>query len=168
EFATGTGPSYPMEPGDVVRVFPVSERVTRRLVVAGDVWAPGAIGYTAGMRLSDAIRIAGGIKPDAYLGQVLVSRLRADDSARVQLRTAFRDTTGRPTDDLALREDDEIRVFSMAEFRPAEYVAITGAVRAPGRYAYREGMTMRDLVLLAGGLDERAYVGEAEVARQLV
>jgi protein involved in polysaccharide export with SLBB domain len=97
---------------------------------------------------------------------VLVSRLRESDSVRVQLRSAFRDATGHPTDDLALQEDDDIRVFSMAEFRPPEYVAITGAVRRPGRFAYHEGMTLRDLVLLAGGLADWAYLREAEVARR--
>jgi polysaccharide export outer membrane protein len=102
---------------------------------------------------------------DAYLGQALVSRLRGADSARVQLRAALKDSTGRPTDDIPLREDDEIRVFSVTEFRPTEYVAITGAVHRPGRYAYREGMTLRDLVLLGGGLDERASLREAEIAR---
>ena len=165
QFATGTGPAYALEPGDVVRVFAVSERVGRRIAVKGDVYTPGNIGFTPGMRLSDAVRLAGGIKPDTYLGQVLVSRLRGSDSSRVQLRTAFADSTGRPTDDLVLREDDEIRIFSTTEFRSAPFVSVTGAVRRPGRVPYREGMTLRDLVLLAGGLEERAHVGEAEIAR---
>jgi protein involved in polysaccharide export with SLBB domain len=118
------------------------------------------------MRVSDAIRLAGGLKPDAYLGQVLVSRLRGADSSRMELRTSLRDQTGRATNDLTLQEDDEIRVFSITEFREPTYVAITGAVRRPGRYAFREGLTLRDLVLLAGGLDERASVREAEIARR--
>jgi len=159
-------PAFPLEAGDVVRVFPVSERVGRRVTVNGDVGTPGAVGFTTGMRLSDAIRSAGGLKPDAYLGQVLVSRLRGADSARVELRAAFRDVTGRAVNDITLQEDDEIRVFSVTEFRAPEYVAITGAVRRPGRYAYREGLTLRDLVLLAGGLDEQASVHEAEIARR--
>lgn len=165
QFATGNGPAYPLEPGDVIRVFAVNDRIGRRVAVAGDVWTPGSMGFTAGMHLSDAVRLAGGIKPDAYLGQVLVARLRGADSTRVQLHSAFADSTGRPTDDIALREDDEIRVFSVTDFRRAPYVAITGAVRRPVRMPYREGMTLRDLVMLAGGLDERAYLGEAEIAR---
>ena len=165
QFATGTGPAYPLEPGDVIRVFAVSERVGRRVTVRGDVWTPGVLGFTAGMHLSDAVRMSGGIKPDAYLGQVLVSRLRASDSSRVQLRTAFADSSGRLTNDLLLREDDEIRIFAVTEFRTPEYIAITGAVRRPGRVPYREGMTLRDLVMLAGGLEERAYLRDAEIAR---
>ena len=165
QFASGTGPAYPLEPGDVIRVFAVNERVGRRVAIAGDVWTPGDVGFAPGMHLSDAVRLAGGIKPDAYLGQVLISRLRSGDSTRVQLRSAFVDSTGRLTDDLPLREDDEVRVFSVSEFRRVEYVAITGAVRRPGRVPYREGMTLRDLVMLAGGLDERAWLGDAEIAR---
>lgn len=159
-------PAFPLEAGDVVRVFRVSERVGRRVTVQGNVGTPGAVGFTPGMHLSDAIRLAGGLKPDAYLGQVLVSRLRGADSSRAELRAALRDISGRAINDIALQEDDEIRVFSMTEFRAPEYVAITGAVRRPGRYAYREGLTLRDLVLLAGGLDERASVREAEIARR--
>ncbi|MGH7618456.1 MAG: SLBB domain-containing protein [Gemmatimonadaceae bacterium] len=149
-----------------MRVFRVSERVGRRVTVRGNVATPGAVGFTPGMHLSDAIRLAGGLEPDAYLGQVLVSRLRGADSSRIELRAALRDVSGRAVNDLALQEDDEIRVFSMTEFRAPEYVAITGAVRRPGRYAYRDGLTLRDLVLLAGGLDERASVREAEIARR--
>ena len=159
-------PAFPLEAGDVVRVFRVSERIGRRVTVQGNVVTPGAVGFTAGMRLSDALRLAGGLKPDSYLGQVLVSRLRGADSSRVELRSALRDATGRAANDLPLQEDDEIRVFSVTEFRVPEYVAITGAVRRPGRYAYREGLTLRDLVLLAGGLEERASVREAEIARR--
>lgn len=159
-------PAFPLEAGDVVRVFPVSDRIGRRVTVAGNVTMPGPVGFSPGMRISDAIRLAGGLKPDAYLGQVLVSRLRGADSSRVELRTSLRDQTGRASNDMTLQEDDEIRVFSITEFREPTYVAITGAVRRPGRYAYREGLTLRDLVLLAGGLDERASVREAEIARR--
>ena len=150
--------------GDVVRVLPISERVRRRIMVAGNVWSPGAQGFSPGMRLSDAIARAGGPKPDVYLGRVLITRMRPD-STRLQLRTALRDTSGAPVEDIALQEDDEIRIFSVGEFRTERYVAISGAVRKSGRVPYREGMTMRDLVLLAGGLEEDAYLAEAEIAR---
>jgi protein involved in polysaccharide export with SLBB domain len=116
------------------------------------------------MRVSEALKLAGGVKPDAYLGQVLITRTMPD-SSHFQLRAALRDTTGVVINDLPLQEDDEITVFSVSEFRPTRYVAINGAVQKSGRFPYREGMTVRDLVLLAGGLDQSAYRNEAEVAR---
>ncbi|HYD55100.1 MAG TPA: SLBB domain-containing protein [Gemmatimonadaceae bacterium] len=164
QLATGDGPPVPLQPGDVVRVFEVAGKSRSRVAVTGNVWTPGPIGFTPGMRLSEALRLAGGLKPDAYLGQVLVSRLQPD-SSRAQLRAALRDTTGAAVNDLALADGDEIRVFSQTEFRPTRWVVISGAVRKKGRFPFREGMTMRDLVLQAGGLQESAWLGEAEIAR---
>jgi polysaccharide biosynthesis/export protein len=115
------------------------------------------------MRLSDALRQAV-LKSDTYLGEVLVSRLRSD-SSRVQMRATLADSTGAVVNDIPLQEDDQIAVFSVTTFRPTRYVSIGGAVRRSGRVLYREGMTLRDLVLLAHGVTEGAYLKEAEIAR---
>lgn len=163
-FASGTGPSVPVRDGDVVRVFPIAERVRNRVVVHGNVWQPGAQGLTPGMTISQAIVRAGGLKPDTYIGQVLVARTQPD-STKVQLRATLSDLNGNVMNDFPLQEDDEITVFSKSEFRPTRYVAINGAVQKSGRFPYREGMSVRDLVLLAGGLEQSAYLNEAEIAR---
>ena len=164
EFATGTGPALPVHDGDVIRVFPIATRVRNRVTVRGDVWTPGPVGIAAGMKISDVLRLAGGVKPDAYLGEISITRLRPD-STRVQLRAALRDTSGAVINDFPVQEDDELRIFSTTDFRPTRYVAISGAVRKSGQFPYREGLTVRDLVLLAGGLEQSAYLNEAEVAR---
>ena len=164
QFVNGTGPSVPIADGDVIRVFSVASRVRNRIYVRGDVWSPGSQGLAPGMRLSEALKVAGGVRPDVYLGQVLITRT-LPDSSKTQLRATLRDTTGAVINDLPLQEDDEIRVFSTSEFRPTRYVAINGAVHKSGQFPYREGLTIRDLVLLAGGLDQSAYLNEAEVAR---
>ena len=102
------------------------------------------------MLLSDALRRAGGLKPDSYLGLVQVRRLLAD-STRQMLHTALFDTTGRAVNDLTLADNDEISVFATTAFRPQRYVLVNGAVRHPGRVPFNEGMTLRDAILLAGG-----------------
>ncbi|MFN8650394.1 MAG: SLBB domain-containing protein [Gemmatimonadales bacterium] len=164
QFTDGLGPALPMAPGDSVSVLKVAERRRNVVKVTGNVWTPGLVGYTAGMRLSEAIRLAGGPRSDVYLGQILVSRLLSD-STRIQLRSAFADSTGAVKEDLALLEDDEITIFSRSTFRPLRYVAVTGAVRKPGRVPYRDGMTIRDALLAAEGLTEDALLSEAEIAR---
>ncbi len=163
QFVNGEAPEVPMAPGDSVTVHEVAQRL-RSVTVRGNVWVEGEVGHTPGMRLSEAIRLAGGPKPDVYLGRILITRVR-DDSSMVQLRSAFRDSTGAVTDDLVLEEEDEVRVFSRANFRPERSVAVVGAVRKPGRFPYREGMTVRDAVLLAEGLTPDAWLQEAEIAR---
>jgi polysaccharide biosynthesis/export protein len=154
----------PVRGGDIIRVNEVARRVANRVTVNGNVWTAGAIGLTPGMTLFDALRSAGGLKPDSYLGQVLVSRL-LPDSSREMLRTAVFDTTGRPTNNLRLADGDEITVFSLTDFRPNRFILVNGAVRKTGQIPYREGMTLADAVLLAGGLREGASLSEAEIAR---
>jgi polysaccharide export outer membrane protein len=162
---TSDGPGdVALRAGDVVRVFKIAERIRNRIAIEGNVWQPGTMGLTPGMTVAQALRQAGGVKPDTYLGQVLISRLNPD-STRTQLHASLADTTGRVIGDFPLREDDELRVFSVTEFRPTRYVAVTGAVRNSGQIPFREGMTVRDLVLLAGGLEQSADLREAEIAR---
>ncbi len=162
DFRTGFGPAFPLSDGDEVEVFAVPDRVRNKVSIQGDVWSPGDQGFTPGMKLSDAVRKAGGVKPDVK--DALVSRLQSDQTRR-DFRVAFVDTLGALANDPVLQEDDEIRVFGTSEFRPDRYVVITGAVNKGGRFPWHEGMTLRDLVHLAGGLDDGAYLVQAEVAR---
>ncbi|MEP7177167.1 MAG: SLBB domain-containing protein [Gemmatimonadales bacterium] len=163
QFVGGEAPAVPMAPGDSVTVHPVATRQRGYVTVRGNVWVEGEVGFTPGMKLSDAIRLAGGPKPDVYLPRILVTRMR-EDSTFVQLRSAFADSTGGVRDDLGLEDEDEVRVFARTTFRAEKFVAVVGAVRRPGRVAYREGMTMRDAILLADGLTEDAQL-ESEIAR---
>jgi protein involved in polysaccharide export with SLBB domain len=163
QFSGGLVPAVPMAPGDSVTVHAIATRQRGYVTVRGNVWVEGEVGFTPGMKLSDALRLAGGTRPDIYLDRILVTRT-GEDSSFAQLRSAFADSTGRLRDDLVLQDEDEIRVFSRTTFRPERYVAIVGAVRRPGRVPYREGMTMRDVILLADGLTEDAQL-EAEIAR---
>ena len=166
---TGPGPpaeipSFPLAPGDSIRIFEVPAHVQGFVSVRGNVVLPGRVGFTDGMKLSDAVRLAGGPKPDVYLQSVLVSRLQPD-SSRTQLHSAFADSTGRVADDLTLQDGDDIIVFSRSTFRTQPWVTIVGAVRRSGRVAYREGITLRDAILLADGLTEDAELDSAEIAR---
>lgn len=163
QFVNGVVPAVPMAPGDSVTALSIPDRRRGFVTVRGNVWVEGQVGFTPGMKLSDAIRLAGGPKPDVYLPRVLVTRM-GDDSSLTQLRSTLADSTGRVGDDLVLQDEDEIRLFSRTTFRPAPSIAIVGAVRRPGRVPYRAGMTLRDAVLLADGLTEDAQL-KAEVAR---
>jgi protein involved in polysaccharide export with SLBB domain len=155
----------PVIGGDVIRVLEIAKRVTKRVNVRGDVWNPGPVGLAPGMKLYDALRSVGGLKPDAFLGDVLVSRLNAD-STQSMLRSAVFDTTGRAANDMELEDGDDITVFSTTEMRPKRYITVGGAVRKSGAaIPYRDGMTLRDAVLLAGGLQEGALLTSAEIAR---
>jgi len=157
--------SLPARGGDIVRVYQIAKHVTSRITVKGNVWSPGTVALTAGMTLQDALRGAGGPKPDSYLESVLISRLRAD-STREMRRSSLTDAGGNVANNIPLTDGDEITVFSTTEMRPKQFVTVGGAVKKPGvKIPYRDGMTIRDAVLLAGGFVEGALLTEAEVDR---
>jgi protein involved in polysaccharide export with SLBB domain len=163
QFSGGVPPAVPLAPGDSITVFGVADRQGGYVTVKGNVWVEGEVGFKPGMKLSEAIRLAGGPKPDVYLPRILVSRVR-EDSSMEQLRSAFLDSTGTVQNDLPLQVEDEVRVFSRSTFRTPQYVAVVGGVRKQGRVLYRDGMTVRDAVLLADGLTDDAQLS-AEIAR---
>ena len=160
----GSGSTVPLQNGDVVRIFPISGDVRDQLAVTGNVREPGVVAFAPGMKISDAIRKAGGLPANTYLGEMLISRRRSDGS-REMLRATLLDTLGHVAQDFPLQEYDSLLVYSVETFRPARYVAIAGAVKSGGRFPYRVGMTLRDLVLLAHGVQESADLREAEIAR---
>ena len=161
--ATGFGPTTQvLEAGDVIRVFSVPTAVANRIEIQGNVFQPTPVAFVPGMRLSQAFARAGGLKPDTHLGEVLISRLQ-QDSTRKMLRVTLR-ADGSPTDDIELAPLDVVRVFSSTEFRTPRYVTVGGAVRNPRPIPFQEGMTMRDAIMLAGGLEESALLTEAEIA----
>jgi protein involved in polysaccharide export with SLBB domain len=116
------------------------------------------------MTLSQALAKAGGVRPDVFIDQVLISRLESDRTRR-SIHAAMKDSTGALVQDVPLQEDDSVEVFSRTDFATERYVAIGGSVRHGGRYVYRNGMTLRELLLEAGGPLESADLREAEVAR---
>ncbi|HEY9225092.1 MAG TPA: SLBB domain-containing protein [Gemmatimonadaceae bacterium] len=157
--------STPLIAGDIVRVYQIARRVSSRVTVKGNVWSPGEIGLSPGLSLYDALRLAGGLKPDSYLGDVLITRLHPD-STRSMLRSAVTDTAGNPVNNFQLQDGDEITVFSTTESRPERWITVGGAVRNAGKkIPYREGMTLRDAILLAGGLQEGALMTDVEITR---
>jgi polysaccharide export outer membrane protein len=162
-----------LEPDDRITVYPVASRVRSRVTLQGNVWRPGPYSITPGMTLSRLLAEAGGLKTDTYRDRAHIVRLMPDSTRRliaVDLRPLV-GPDGRampsvaPGADPELREFDEVTVFAATGFRPAREIAVFGAVQRPGSFAFRDSMTLRDAVILAGGLRDEAYLVEAELSR---
>jgi protein involved in polysaccharide export with SLBB domain len=67
--------------------------------------------------------------------------------------------------ELTLEDGDSVTVDPIIPFDQSLYVTITGMVTKPGQYAWSEGMTLHDLVLLGRGPRVGADLREAEIAR---
>ena len=74
----------------------MADRIRSFVTVKGNVWVEGEVGHTPGMKLSDAIRLAGGPKPDVYLDRILVTRaISASWSHASGVRPSARSTASR-------------------------------------------------------------------------
>ena len=172
-----------LETGDVIFVPVHGTRVD----LAGAVVRPAVYELKRGQSLADLIQAAGGFRPDAALQRVSVYRLLAAaergpgappraviDVALAPLPHGKRETGNVPPGDpllpvtmpsLALEDGDSVVVDAVRPLAGQYYVTIVGRVNKPGAYPWREGMTLRDLVLLARGPMVGADLQEAEVAR---
>ncbi len=164
---------FRLEPDDRITIYPVTTPVRSRVTLRGSVWKPGPYSIAPAMTLSQLLAEAGGLKPDTYRERAHIVRLMPD-STRQLIAADLRPLVGPdgrvlpnvPAGaDPQLQEFDEITVFASTDFRPAREVAVFGAVQRPGSFTFTDSMTVRDAIILAGGLRDDAYLLEAEISR---
>src|SRR3989454_446547 len=153
-----------LETGDVVFVAVHGTRVD----LAGAVRRPATYELKAGETLADLIGAAGGVPPGAGRGRVKVVRVvppaerGTQATARVAIDVPL--AAGLPPG-FRLEDGDVVQVDALADATDEYVVAVTGMVQQAGRYPWRPGMTVRDLMLLARGPRIGADLREAEIAR---
>ena len=163
-----------LEQGDVVFV-PVKGT---RASVTGAVTRPAIYELAEGETLSQLIEAAGGFTAEANMTGLTVHRvLPGEDRGQivtarvalyVPLRRAAEGTEEAPrvaVPALALEDGDSVVVDSLPVRSASYFVRAAGMVYKPGTFPWREGMTLRDLLRLAGGLTTGASLEAVEIAR---
>src|SRR5690606_4748692 len=144
----------PLRDGDVVRGYSIDDERRNRVAVSGGVRRPGEYEWRPGMTLQDLIEEAQGLREGAYTERALVYRLQGDDTRRL-LRTPLTPTAAT---DLRLMVRDSVVVLREDSLRLPPVATVSGFVKTPGSYELAEGMSVRDLILAAGGFAEGANV----------
>ena len=119
--------------------------------ISGSVNSPAIYEIKDNSDLKDLIEIAGGLSTVADSGKITVDRL-VDHQARKTLEFPY-DEQSRA---LPLKDGDIVRVFSIVS-RFEDTVTLRGNVSNPGRYPWKPGMRMRDLIPDAQALLTRRY-----------
>ena len=159
-------PPFALEPGDSITAFAVDNTRRALVEVRGAVYLPGTFGWRPGIRLSQVIELAGGFKPAVYTSRAHIERLDPADSTRSLIHVVLPADGSQPyPDDVLLDEYDIITIYGRDDFRTERMVSIGGMVNEPGEYPYRSGMTIRDLVMMAHGLSDGAFLDSAEIGR---
>lgn len=144
---------------DRLLIFTVEDVQWRAPVVriSGAVQRPGVYERSEGMRISDLLFLAGGVLPGVYARRANLERVLPNEEKEV-LPIEIDRIGNDPAADLLLQDRDHLIVYTIPEVEWRErIVRIEGKVQRPGTYERTQGMRLRDLLFLAGGLLPEAY-----------
>lgn len=146
----------PLEDGDVVTLFRISDLVQNRVSISGNVKKPGVFELKPNMRIRDLILEADSLARSTFAERGTLFRLLPNLRREIMGFNPRRALEGDAEHNMLLQNEDSIVVYEESRFFPQHSVTIGGAVRSPGTYPRSEKMTVADLVVLAGGLLESA------------
>ena len=156
--------------GDLFRVFQVVQ--DRQLVrLTGAVNRPGEYGFNPGMRVSDLIAMAGGLRYYAYRADAELTRVTVTpagpvtEKVRIDLDKAL---AGHEDQDIPLKGDDYLFVRAVPEWDLYRTVQVAGEVRFPGSFTITRGERLSSVIERAGGYTDRAYLRGAVFVREQV
>ncbi|MES2372497.1 MAG: SLBB domain-containing protein [Bacteroidota bacterium] len=156
--------TYHPQSGDVFIASKLLNRFQNRVRITGAVFRPDVYQLTPGLRVADLIRKADGLKEDAFTGRGQIIRLQEDLSRSIVSFDVKKALAGDASNNDLLRREDEVLISSVLDLRDSFRITIQGEVRLPGQYEYADGLTLKDLILQAGGFTDAAFK-HIEIAR---
>ena len=134
-----------LENGDTLLVPPLGPQVT----VDGMVRRPAIYELNGEKSLAEVLELAGGILPTATLRHIEVQRVEAHEK-RTMLPlnlspSGDSDDVKKQLDSFAIHDGDEVHIFPIAPYNE-DAIYVQGHVLRPGRYSYKPGMKLSDLI----------------------
>ena len=140
--------------------------------VAGDVTNPGTFQYTDKMTVRDLIFKAGNVRDSTYLDDAEITSVQIVDGKmgqlahkNINLRKALEND---PAHNLVLQPNDRLLVKRIADYQNVRLVTLSGQINFPGKYPFRKGEKLSDLIERAGGFTPYAYLRGAYFTRSRV
>lgn len=152
------------ESGDSVFAGEVLDRYENRVSISGAIFRPGRYALTPGMKLSELIKNAQGLREDVFSNRGIIFRQSSDLTPYAQAFVVTDVQNG--ANDFELRREDSIFIQDKFSMREKRFVRIYGEVQKAGEYEFSENMTIRDIIFLSGGLKESASESFIEISRR--
>lgn len=156
--------TYIPKTGDVFIASKILNRFQNRVRVTGAVFRPDVYELTPGLKVADLIRKADGLREDAYTGRGQILRLEEDLTRSILPFDIRKALAGDSKENPFLQREDEILISAVSDLRDSFKVTIQGEIRIPGLYDYVSNLSLKDLILQAGGFTDAAYKN-IEIAR---
>jgi len=153
-----------LEPGDTVLVPPLGPEVT----IEGMVRRPAIYELNGEKSLAEVLELAGGVLPSGTLRHVDVERVQAHES-RTMLRLDIPENNNavaatNALEDFPVQDGDKVKISPILPYAD-KTVYLDGHVFRPGKYAYRDGMKVSDLIKSYNDLLPEPYKQHAEIIR---
>ncbi|MDA9945217.1 SLBB domain-containing protein [Schleiferiaceae bacterium] len=132
--------------------------------ISGEVKIPLEIPFDKDITLSEVVELAGGLTFAGDSSQLVVYRMAFEGLNIGELQEIPLNLSR--DGDFIFSPFDALVVRRKFGFEFQEFVSIKGEVAYPGRYALREGETVKDLIRKAGGLTSDAFPQAATFSRQ--
>ena len=134
-----------LENGDTLLVPSLGPQVT----VEGMVRRPAIYELHGESSLADVLELAGGILPTATLRHIEVQRVEVHEK-RTMLTLDLSageeaDSINKQLEAFKINDGDEVHIFPIAPYNE-DVIYIQGHVLRPGRYSYKQGMSLSDLI----------------------
>jgi protein involved in polysaccharide export with SLBB domain len=134
-----------LENGDTLLVPSLGPQVT----VDGMVRRPAIYELHGESSLADVLELAGGILPTATLRHIEVQRVEAHEK-RTMLTldlspTGDTDSAKKQLEAFKINDNDEVHIFPIAPYNE-DAIYLQGHVLRPGRFSYKQGMNLSDLI----------------------
>lgn len=155
---------FALSSGDTLIVDTLANIYSDRVKVTGSVYHPGIYGIQQIKTLRD-LMLAVKPREQAYFERAVIRRYRLDYTPSL-INFNIKDVlSGRFNLDLV--REDSVHIYERNALKEKYNVYINGEVNTPGSYEFYEGMTIQDLVLMAGGYRDGATRQKIEVSRRL-
>jgi protein involved in polysaccharide export with SLBB domain len=153
-----------LQPGDTIRVPPLSGEVT----VEGMVRRPAIYELRGENNLAQVLELAGGVLPSGTLRHVDVERI-VDHQSRTMLRLDIPENDDQEKvrlalEDFKIQDGDKIKITPILPYAD-KTVYLDGHVSRPGKFAYRDGMKVTDLIRSYRDLLPEPSTTHAEIIR---
>ena len=119
------------------------------------------------MNTGEAInKKAENLRGDAFLNRVLLNRERDDFSHEI-ISINLNGLLNCTIADIPLKKNDHLYIPGIHDLKEEETVSIYGEVQQEGVFLYSEQMTIEDLIIQSGGLNEAAATTRISVTRRI-
>jgi polysaccharide biosynthesis/export protein len=157
---------YKLQNGDAVNIGNVNADLENSVEVKGPVYFPGVFPIVEGDRVSELITKAGGLREQILLKRAYLVRTEKDETRKyiplnVETILGNVDADG----NVVLKKNDVLLLYSEADFLDKFTVNVNGEVKNPVTLAYKEGLTLGDVLVLAGGIKISAELTKIEISR---